>query len=185
MAMTLSPPTDDGWELLGSHQGLVRSLVWSSDGAGLFSGSADGEIRKWTDRQYVTLRPPGDGAVFDMAWCSRADQLIAGLGSGVAVYGPTLVHTAQIAAQAISCDPGGSYAALREWVSGEKNQLSRPRLRLRSTQAIETPRLDSDVFQRSGERHYDFARRPDGGLLAVLADGEVSFVSSLTERVLE
>jgi hypothetical protein len=124
--MTLSPIADHEWELLGSHQGLVQSLVWSSDGATLFSGSGDGEIRGWTDHQYVTIRPGGRGFIYAMDWCSQEDQLIVAVDNNLEIYRHNLVRTIDITAQAIRCNSNGTYAALREWLSGKKNEPPRP-----------------------------------------------------------
>ena len=44
-----------GWDELGRHRGPITSLVWSSEGSCLFSGSYDGEIRKWQSAKMIRL----------------------------------------------------------------------------------------------------------------------------------
>lgn len=183
--MTSFDVTDDGWEWLGEHSGVVTSLVWSSDGASLYSGSYDGEIRKWSGDRAETLRPSGSGPVFGLTWSALRNELLASSVPDLTVYGNKEGVAYGINAQAISCDPTGRYVATREWISGGQTAPSRPRLRIRATEALETPILDSDLFQRNGDSGFDFAWHPNGRLLAVLADGTIGFVSSNTLHIFD
>jgi hypothetical protein len=174
------------WQRLGEHRGVISSVAWSDDGSTLFSGSHDGEIRKWQGDRFEVLQQSdqADGAtdqgdVWDMTWSNGA--LVASVGVSLRAYretGTPEVIPGVTSAVTLRSHPDTNLLALRELLYNRELGKVQPRLRIRSAGSLEaSPLLDSNIFARSASWHYDFAWRPKSSVLAVLVDYKITFES--------
>jgi predicted acylesterase/phospholipase RssA/WD40 repeat protein len=161
-----------------SYGEYISALNWSADGSRLFSASYDGKVRVWqTDVVNVARNTPNDDVkwkVLAMDWSAkRADLIIVGGAPPSSLSAPALFGET-ISAADVRCSPTSNLVALREivWMKGELNIFHAIRVR-----DLDRP-SDSPIFEISfpdkGSRICDFAWTPNGEVLAVMVDGEVT-----------